>query len=194
MRRTLAASLACLALCAAAAARADEAAKVLTTRQANEENLAGAVAAPLRDVNVLRTKVPEALLDAMADPYPRLAAPGCAEIAEMIRPLDEALGSDLDAPAPGQEKLMVRGNRTAMGALAGFTSDVIPFRAWVRKLTGAEQHDRFVQTAILSGAVRRAYLKGLGESRSCAGPATPLRQAANDPDQPAAADTGYRGR
>ena len=194
MRRTFAASLACLALCATAAARADEPAKVLTTRQANEENLAGAVAAPLRDVNVLRTKVPEALLDAMADPYPRLTTPDCAQIAQMIRPLDEALGSDLDAPAPGEESLAARGNRTAMGALAGFASDVIPFRAWVRKLTGAEQHDRFVQTAILSGAVRRAYLKGLGESRSCTDPATPLRQAANNPDPPAAETAGYRDR
>nr|QQZ48667.1 hypothetical protein JKL49_14215 [Phenylobacterium glaciei] len=31
---------------------------------------AGAVASPLRDVNVLRTKIPQVLLDAMADPTP----------------------------------------------------------------------------------------------------------------------------
>ena len=46
-------------------------------------------------------------------------------------------------------------------------------RGWVRKLSGAERHDRLVQTAITSGHVRRAYLKGLGESRGCNPPATP---------------------
>jgi hypothetical protein len=43
----------------------------------------------------------------------------------------------------------------------------------VRKLTGAERHDSYVAAAITAGAVRRAYLKGLGESRGCSPPATP---------------------
>jgi hypothetical protein len=50
---------------------------------------------------------------------------------------------------------------------------MIPLRGWVRKLTGAERHDRLVQSAITSGNVRRAYLKGLGEARGCNPPATP---------------------
>ena len=56
---------------------------------------------------------------------------------------------------------------------AGAASDAIPFRGWVRKLTGAERHDSFVQAAIIAGGVRRAYLKGLGEARGCDMPAAP---------------------
>jgi hypothetical protein len=43
----------------------------------------------------------------------------------------------------------------------------------VRKLSGAERHDHFVQNAIVAGAVRRAYLKGLGEAHGCDPPGTP---------------------
>jgi hypothetical protein len=46
----------------------------------------------------------------------------------------------------------------------------------VRKLSGAERHDRFVQAAINGGAVRRAYLKGLGEAHGCQPPAAPSHQ------------------
>jgi hypothetical protein len=48
----------------------------------------------------------------------------------------------------------------------------------VRKLTGAERHDKMVQAAILAGSVRRAYLKGLGETKGCNPPATPSHERA----------------
>jgi hypothetical protein len=51
----------------------------------------------------------------------------------------------------------------------------------VRKLTGAERHDHLVQDAITAGAVRRAYLKGLGEAKGCNPPATPSHQLAGSP-------------
>ena len=88
-------------------------------------------------------------------------------------PLNHALGADLDEEAKDEDDLMDQGRVTALGAVAGFTQDVIPFRGWVRKLTGAEQHDKLVQSAIVAGGVRRAYLKGLGEARGCNPPATP---------------------
>jgi hypothetical protein len=65
--------------------------------------------------------------------------------------------------------------------MASAASDVIPFRGWVRKLTGAERHDKLVQSAITAGAVRRAYLKGLGEAKGCNPPATPSHQLAGAP-------------
>jgi hypothetical protein len=140
----------------------------------------GAASAPLRDLNVLRTKVPGVLLDAMADPYERPLLPRrtsqqaqCDQLAALIKPLDDALGADLDAPSMDEDDLLQKGRTTALGAAASLASDTIPFRGWVRKLSGAEQHDKLVIAAITAGGVRRAYLKGLGEARGCAPPATP---------------------
>ncbi|HEY3696315.1 MAG TPA: hypothetical protein VGL30_11760, partial [Phenylobacterium sp.] len=42
-------------------------------------------------------------------------------------------------------------------------------------------HDHLVQSAIVAGAVRRAYLKGLGEARGCEPPATPSHVNAGRP-------------
>jgi hypothetical protein len=67
-----------------------------------------------------------------------------------------------------------RAKEEALNAIAGLASDVIPFRGWVRKITGAERHDKTIQQSIAAGAVRRAYLKGLGEARGCDPPGTPM--------------------
>lgn len=151
---------------------------MMTTAQANRSGIGGAVQAPLRDVNIIRTKIPQVLLDAMADPYARPANTDCPSLAELIRPLDETLGEDLDlVPPQGDEDLIDRGKGmagdAALSALAGAASDLIPMRGWVRKLTGAEKHDNLVTAAAAAGAVRRGYLKGLGEARGCDPPATP---------------------
>ncbi len=178
MRPQIATCLALALLAGTAAAQDSE--RIQTTKDANEENLAGAVQAPLRDVNVVRTKVPPVLLEAMADPYGRPRRTTCTQLASLIRPIDEALGPDLDTIAAEKKGNMAKGKTTAIGAVAGLASDMIPFRGFVRKLSGAEQHDSFVQSAIIAGNVRRAYLKGLGESRGCGAPATPLHLLAGD--------------
>lgn len=148
--------------------------RVQTTEQAEHENVEGAVGAPLRDFNVLRTKIPGILLEAMADPYSR-PPPNftCGQLNSLVGPLDVALGPDLDTPEKKDENLRQKGRGATLGAVAGATSGVIPFHSWVRKLTGAERHDDFVQDAIKAGSVRRAYLKGLGEANGCAPPSTP---------------------
>lgn len=152
--------------------------RIKSTSEANKDGITGAMTAPLRDVNVIRTKIPRILLEAMDDPYNRPARADCTSLTALIKPLDAALGEDLDSmPATEDEDLMDRGRKAAgeaaLGAVASAAQDMIPMRGWVRKLSGAERHDRLVQSAIASGAVRRAYLKGLGESRGCNPPATP---------------------
>jgi hypothetical protein len=158
--------------------------KIQTTSEANKDGISGAAAAPLRDMNLLRTKIPPVLLEAMADPYAR--PPGkkisCDTLIALVSPLDVALGEDLDRRPPGEdENLMDRGKRMAGSAAFGYVAsaaqDLIPMRGWVRKLSGAEKHDSLVQSAMASGAVRRAYLKGLGEARGCDPPATPQHRA-----------------
>jgi len=160
---------------------ADGSTKIQTTAEAKRENIQGAMAAPLRDVNVLRTKIPSVLLEATADPYKRPSPNTCAGITAAIVPLDGALGADLDEPAVDEDDVMERGQKTALGAVATLSSSVIPFRGWIRQLSGAERHDSVVQAAILAGAVRRAYLKGLGESKGCKPPATPSHMLTGSP-------------
>lgn len=153
--------------------RADGSPEIQTTSQAKRESMGGAVASPLRDVNLLRTKIPPVLLEALADPYQRPARATCDGLAALIIPLNAALGDDLDEPDADNQSVMFRGRDTALGLVAGAASDIIPFRSWVRKLSGAERHDQLVAGAITAGGVRRAYLKGLGESKGCPPPATP---------------------
>ena len=66
--------------------------------QKTTPTIGDAVASPLYDINVLRTKIPTVLLDAMDAPYNLPSPLTCREIAAQVRPLDEALGPDLDAP------------------------------------------------------------------------------------------------
>ncbi|UTP41593.1 hypothetical protein M9M90_12075 [Phenylobacterium sp. LH3H17] len=153
--------------------RADGSPEVQTTSEAKRESMGAAVAAPLRDVNLLRTKIPPVLLEALADPYQRPVPATCARLVALIQPLNAAMGDDLDEPDIENLSVQVRGKDAALGAVASVASDIIPFRGWVRKLTGAERHDTLVAAAITAGGVRRAYLKGLGEARGCPPPATP---------------------
>jgi hypothetical protein len=91
-----------------------------------------------------------------------------------IRQLDEALGPDLDAPTTeGNRGLMERGSDLAeveaVGALRRTTESLIPFRSWVRKLSGADRYARHLAAAINAGVVRRAFLKGLRVAQRCDG-------------------------
>ena len=178
----LAAVLPVLAACASTAEPPPR--KIQTTSDANKDGLGGAAQAPLRDMNLVRTKIPPVLLEAMADPYAR--PPGkkitCDTLIMLVAPLDLALGEDVDRrPPEDNEDLLDRGKRmagnSALGAVASAAQDLIPMRGWVRKLSGAEKHDSLVQHAMASGAIRRAYVKGLGEARGCDPPDTPQHLA-----------------
>lgn len=170
-----------LALAGCTTTRADGSPRVQTSSQATEESLEGAVSAPLRDVNLLRTKIPPVLLEARAEPYGRPQPATCAQLIALITPLNLALGPDLYEKSVDENDLMAQGQRKLLGAVAGLAQDVIPFRGWVRRLSGAEQHDRLVRDAIIAGGVRRAYLKGLGEAKGCSPPAIPARSADPQP-------------
>jgi hypothetical protein len=167
-------------------------APIQTTEQANRNGVTGAVMSPLRDLNAIRTRIPMILLVASQDPYARPRPATCPGILAIVRELDEALGADLDEPpSPDQRDLTERSEGLAIDALGSTVRGVMPLRFWVRRLTGAEQHDREVAAAIVAGEVRRAYLKGLGESRGCLPPATP-RHLANPPPPPDPPRSGPR--
>lgn len=139
-----------------------------------------AASAPLNDLNLLHAKIPEVLLAAQQGPYAPPVDPGCDGLAQAIRQLDAALGPDLDAPStPGNPSMVDKGRseagEAAVGALRHTAEGLIPFRGWVRKLSGAERYSKQVLEAITAGIVRRAYLKGLRQAQGCPVPAAPFQ-------------------
>ena len=131
-----------------------------------------AVSAPLSDFNIIQTKIPKVLLDAKENPYQAPVDRRCASLQSKIYELDVALGPDLDAPPnaanPG---LIERGGDIAesfaVDSLQRTAESLVPFRSWVRKLSGAERHSRLVASAIAAGSIQRAFLKGLRATQSC---------------------------
>jgi len=142
----------------------------LTTACASNDTakLTTAATTPLSDLNLVSAPIPELLAAAQKAPYAVPADTACAKLAADVRALDEVLGPDLDAPAtetnPG---LVERGTGVAMGAVQRSAEGIVPFRGWVRKLSGAERYSRQVAAAIAAGAARRAFLRGLAQGKGC---------------------------
>lgn len=180
MKRTLALSALCGgALVAFTSPASSQSLK--TAEDAQKSSLTHAITAPLRDVNLMRSKIPAVLRDALDDPYRRPVPANCSGIIDEVSQLNDALGDDLDADNVRKVTLGGRAKEEALNAIAGLASDVIPFRGWVRKITGAERHDKTIQQSIAAGAVRRGYLKGLGEARGCNPPGTPMHKPLDAP-------------
>ncbi|MGA0599584.1 hypothetical protein ACO2Q3_02655 [Caulobacter sp. KR2-114] len=144
-----------------------------TPDQAGQSSVGMAAAAPMHDMNLMRQKIPPVLLAAMADPYARPNPATCRNLSALVNELTVALGDDLDVVADEDDSTRAKRDRLAREGLHAGSEALLPFAGFVRKLSGAEQHDKLVLDAITSGDVRRAYLKGLGEARGCPPPATP---------------------
>src|SRR5882672_3105457 len=138
-----------------------------------QPDVVNAATTPLSDLNVVHAEIPAVLVDAQKEPY---AIPtgdqSCASLDASVVALDEVLGPDLDAPASASNPgLIERGSAAAgtaaVGALRRTAEGVVPFRAWVRKVSGAERYSKQVAAAIAAGTVRRAFLKGLRVSKEC---------------------------
>jgi hypothetical protein len=135
-----------------------------------------AAATPFSDLNLIRPAIPPVLEEADQHPYLIPTDQSCAALALEIHRLDQVLGADLDVPASANAPTLIeRGGETvqnaAVGALQRTAQGFIPFRTWVRKLTGAESYAKHVAAAIVAGSIRRAFLKGIASSKGCAWPA-----------------------
>jgi hypothetical protein len=145
--------------------------------------IARAVGSPLTDLNLLREKIPTVLVEAQKNPYLPPAEPDCTALLDDIAGLDDALGPDLDVPRfPASPSLLERGKHAAgeaaFDALKGAAEGLVPYRHWVRKLSGAERHSKDVAAAISAGIVRRAFLKGIAHRHGCQAAASPARNDA----------------
>ena len=143
----------------------------------SQDKVTSAATTPLSDLNVVRADIPEVLKAAAAAPYAQPADASCTGLAAGIQALDEVLGPDLDAPTgKGNTGLLERGEDAATGALQRTAEGVIPFRGWIRKLSGAERYARQVSAAITAGGVRRGFLRGLAVAKTCVA-TTPAKPA-----------------
>lgn len=128
---------------------------------------------PLNDLNIVKADIPAVLVSAQKNPYLVPAAQNCVALALEIRALDAVLGADLDTlVSEGDPALMERAGSAvkdhAVGAVRRTAEGLVPFRGWVRKLTGAERHSKHVNACVMAGSVRRAFLKGIAAAQSCA--------------------------
>lgn len=122
---------------------------------------------PLTDLNLSQDEIPPVLLAAGADTYASEGLKTCEDIGDAIAAIDAVLGPDSDVVE--EESDRISWGRIATSAVGSF----IPFRSVLRELTGAAEHKRDFQAAIVAGAVRRGFLKGLGQQKGCAYPARP---------------------
>ena len=94
--------------------------------------------------------IPTVLLQAEANPYDLRNLNQCSTIGAEVARLDEALGPDTDEP-PRQdgsylsERAADAAAKAALNAIRDTTTDFIPGRSWIRRLSGADQHSKHVQ-------------------------------------------------
>ena len=148
-------------------ATAPIAARAQDTVRDGEPGVVDVAKTPLTDLNLARDPIPELLLAAAAAPYDSEGLTGCGDIGGAIAKLDAVLGPDLDIADADRDD--ISDGRIAKSWVGSF----IPFRSIVREVTGAADHQRDFEAAIMAGLVRRGYLKGLGERMGCSYPARP---------------------
>jgi hypothetical protein len=157
--------------------------RLLTPEQEGRQGVMKGVAAqPFRDFNLVRSHIPPVLIEAMVDPYARPQPATCDGIIAQMKRLNLALGPDLDEPVSTEHPgVLTRGEGfakvAALDAMRSEEQSYIPFDGFIRVLSGANRHDHYVMAAIQAGAIRRGYLKGLGEVRECLPPAVPRHLA-----------------
>lgn len=145
-----------------------------------QTQVTAAALSPLNDPNLVHGDIPPVLIAAQKGPYALPADQSGANLTVQVAAIDAVLGADLDIPpTDANPGLIPRGQeaatKSAVGAIRGAAEGLIPYRSWVRKLSGAERYSREVAAAIAASTVRRSFLKGMGQAVGCQAPAAPRR-------------------
>lgn len=134
------------------------------------EKMGRAVATPLSDLNMVQEKIPDILKQAFKEPYVWNNPIECIELKKEETRLDEAL--DLGGTSLEKDQTLLnrgvgfaetQGVSVVQKTMEGF----VPFRGWVRKLSGAERHSKEVSSAIQAGTMRRSFIKGIMFANHC---------------------------
>lgn len=159
---------------------------------------ADAALSPLEDLNLRQEEIPN-VLEAIDNPYDVPTDISCAAMEKQVAALNRVLPPDWDAaPKTNTSTLSDKAADTASDSLLDVVADeargLIPYRGWVRRLSGANSYDKKLKAAYEKGAHRRTYLKALGEMKGCTGdarpslptekaPSTPIQYRGDDPEQ-----------
>lgn len=129
-----------------------------------------AAASPFRDIGLVRPEVP-ATLQGLGYPYSSSGLTvGCDAVLYEIGKLDAILGAE--SFQPGVERgITSKGLDAIEGAVINAArdaaGDIIPYRGWVRRISGAAKAEKEASRAIIQGQTRRAYLRGYGAALGC---------------------------
>jgi hypothetical protein len=124
---------------------------------------------PLRDVGLMRPEIP-LLLRNLQYPYSTATLSDCAAITREIGQLDAVLGPESYQPGPNRNIWDRSGDfleEQTIDAAEGTAQDLIPFRSWVRRISGASRAEREALRAVANGQQRRTFLRGYGASLGC---------------------------
>lgn len=131
--------------------------------------VSGAAAIPLRDVGIIRPEIP-LLLRNLQYPYATATLTDCAAVAREIGQLDAVLGPESYQPGPNRNVWDRGGDfveEQTIEAAETTAEDLIPFRSWVRRVSGASRAERDALRAVANGQQRRTFLRGYGASLGC---------------------------
>jgi hypothetical protein len=137
----------------------------------------------LRDVGLIRPEIP-LLLRNLQYPYSTATLADCNAVAREISQFDAVLGPESYQPGPNRNIWDRSGDFVedqTIQAAEDAASDLIPFRSWVRRISGANRAERDALRAVANGQQRRTFLRGYGASLGCPNmippPPPPARQA-----------------
>lgn len=131
--------------------------------------VSGAASIPLRDVGLIRPEIP-LLLRNLQYPYSTATLADCAAVAREINQLDGVLGPESYQPGPNRNVWDRSGDfveEQTIQAAENTAEDLIPFRSWVRRISGANRAERDALRAVANGQQRRTFLRGYGASLGC---------------------------
>lgn len=114
-----------------------------------KETVGGAVVQPLRDLSLMRTKIPPILIKAAEAPY--APSSDCELARQEIADLTTVLGDDISGVNDGGGTLVTSAVKSVVK---------LPFNGIIRRITGAHKRDQAFEDAMVAGVARRAYLMG----------------------------------
>lgn len=136
------------------------------------EKLSQAAISPLKTLNIAKEDIPVVLKIAkhekLSDKNAKNEDLNCSEIEKQLEDLESLIGL-----LPGELELRTKTDskkdipeKVVISAVEK-TTEVIPLKGVVAKLSGAEKHDQKVRNHIEAGKLRKAFLIGLKKGKKC---------------------------